>query len=104
MNSSVKTIMFWVFILVCLTLLWGVVQKGASMGKDTEVPYSELYSKIQQGQVLDAQIQGSDLRGHMKATPKDQFHTTVGGNYEDLEKAMLAANVNFSTIGFENAA
>jgi cell division protease FtsH len=88
--------MFWVFILVCLTLLWGVVQKGASMGKDTEVPYSELYSKIQQGQVLDAQIQGSDLRGHMKATPKDQFHTTVGGNYEDLEKAMLAANVNFS--------
>jgi cell division protease FtsH len=88
--------MFWVFILICLTLLWGVVQKGASMGKDTEVPYSELYSKIQQGQVLDAQIQGTDLRGHLKATPKDQFHTTIGSNYEDLEKAMEAANVNFS--------
>jgi cell division protease FtsH len=87
---------FWVFILICLTLLWGVVQRGASMGKDTEVPYSELYSKIQQGQVLDAQIQGTDLRGHLKATPKDQFHTTIGSNYEDLEKAMEAANVNFS--------
>jgi cell division protease FtsH len=95
-NSSVKTIVFWVFILICLTLLWGVVQRGASMGKDTEVPYSELYSKIQQGQVLDAQIQGTDLRGHLKATPKDQFHTTIGSNYEDLEKAMEAANVNFS--------
>ena len=88
--------MFWVFILICLTLLWGVVQRGASMGKDTEIPYSELYSKVQQGQVQDAQIQGTDLRGHLKATPKEQFHTTVGSNYEDLEKAMLAANVNFS--------
>ncbi len=88
--------MFWVFILICLMLLWGVVQRGANMGKDTEIPYSELYSKVQQGQVLDAVIQGTDLHGHMKATPKEEFHTTVGSNYEDLEKAMLAANVNFS--------
>ena len=28
--------MFWVFILICLMLLWGVVQRGASMGKDAE--------------------------------------------------------------------
>ncbi|MDR3750314.1 MAG: ATP-dependent zinc metalloprotease FtsH [Terracidiphilus sp.] len=96
MNSSVKTVMFWVFILICLMLLWGVVQRGASMGKDTEIPYSDLYNKVQQGLVQDAAIQGSDLRGHLKATPKEQFHTTVGSNYEDLKKALLAANVNFS--------
>jgi cell division protease FtsH len=96
-NSTVKTIMFWVFILICLVLLWGVVQKGAGMGaKDTEIPYSELYDKVVQGQVQDATIQGTDLRGHMKATPKEQFHTTVGDQHEDLEKAMLAAHVNFS--------
>ncbi len=88
--------MFWVFILVCLMLLFTVWQKSASMSKDTEIPYSDLYSKVQQGQVLDAAIQGSDLRGHLKASPKDQFHTTVGTNYEDLQKAMLASNVNFS--------
>ena len=28
MNSTVKTIMFWVFILICLVLLWGVVSHG----------------------------------------------------------------------------
>jgi len=89
--------MFWVFILICLVLLWGVVQKGAGMGaKDTEIPYSELYDKVVQGQVQDATIQGTDLRGHMKATPKEQFHTTVGDQHEDLEKAMLAAHVSFS--------
>jgi len=96
-NSTVKTIMFWVFILICLVLLWGVVQKGAGMGaKDTEIPYSELYDKVQQALVQDATIQGTDLRGHMKATPKEQFHTSVGDQHEDLEKAMLAAHVNFS--------
>ena len=88
--------MFWVFILICLLMLWGVVSKSTSMGKDTEIPYSDLYAKVQQGLVQDAAIQGPDLHGHLKASPKDQFHTTVGANYEDLKKAMLAGNVNFS--------
>jgi cell division protease FtsH len=88
--------MFWVFILICLMLLWGVVQRGTSMGKDTEVPYSDLFDKVQNQQVLDAAIQGNELHGHLKSSPKDQFHTTVPANYEDLEKAMLANKVNFS--------
>jgi len=89
--------MFWVFILICLVLLWGVVQKGAGMGaKDIEISYSDLYNKVVQGQVQDAQFQGTDLRGHLKANPKEQFHTTVGEQHEDLEKAMLAGGVSFS--------
>src|SRR5664279_3872394 len=88
--------MFWVFILICLMMLWAVVQRGTSMGKDTEINYSDLYNKVQQGLVQDAAIQGPDLHGHLKASPKDQFHTTVGANYDDLKKAMLAGNVNVS--------
>jgi len=88
--------MFWVFILICLMLLWGVVQRGTSMGKDTEIPYSDLFDKVQSGAVQDAAIQGNELHGHLKATPKDQFHTTVPTNYQDLEKALLASKVNFS--------
>jgi len=88
--------MFWVFILICLMLLWGVVQRGTSMGKDTEIPYSDLFDKVQNQQVLDAAIQGNELHGHLKASPKDQFHTTVPTNYQDLEKALLASKVNFS--------
>jgi cell division protease FtsH len=88
--------MFWVFILICLVLLWGVVSHGTiGAAKDTEINYSDLYDKVQQGLVQDAQIQGTDLRGHMKATPKEQFHTNIGESHEDLDKAMLAAHVNF---------
>ncbi len=47
MNSTVKTIMFWVFILICLMLLWGVVSRSnMGSGKDAEVNYSDLLSKI----------------------------------------------------------
>jgi cell division protease FtsH len=88
--------MFWVFIFICLVLFWGVVEKGASGGKDTEYSYSDLFDKVQSGQVLDAAIQGNELHGHLKTSPKDQFHTTIPGNYEDLEKALLAAKVNLS--------
>ena len=95
-NSSVKTIMFWVFILICLMLLWGVVERGANMGKEPEFSYSDLFDKVQNNLVLDATIQGDELHGHLKASPKDQFHTTLPTNYEDLEKAMLAAKVNFN--------
>jgi cell division protease FtsH len=66
------------------------------MGKDTEIPYSDLFDKVQSGAVQDAAIQGNELHGHLKATPKDQFHTTVPTNYQDLEKALLASKVNFS--------
>ena len=96
MNSSVKTIMFWVFILICLLMLWTVVQKSANMSKDTEIPYSDLFDKVQNQQVMDASVQGNEMRGHLKYSPKDQFHTTIPANYEDLEKAMLASKVNFS--------
>jgi len=90
-NATVKTVMFWAFIGVCCILLWSVVQKGASMGKDTEYTYSDLFDKVQNQQVQDASIQGNELRGHLKSAPKDQFHTTLPANYEDIEKALLAA-------------
>ena len=47
-------------------------------------------------QVQDATIQGNELHGHLKASPKDQFHTTLPANYDDLDKASCAAKVNFS--------
>ena len=57
-NSTVKTIMFWVFILISLVLLWGVVQKSTSAGKDTEVGYSDLLDKIEAGRCRMSRYRG----------------------------------------------
>jgi cell division protease FtsH len=88
--------MFWVFILICLMLLWGVVSRGANMGKDTEIGYSDLMDKIDAGQLQDASIQGTELRGHLKGS-KDQFHTTISANSTDsLTKELRQYKVNFT--------
>ncbi len=86
--------MFWVFIGICLMLLWGVVERGANLNKEQEYAYSDLFDKVQSGQVLDATIQGDELHGHLKTSPKDQFHTTLPTDYSDLLKTLTAAKVN----------
>jgi cell division protease FtsH len=95
-NSTVKSIIVWACIIAFGMFLISWVTKSAGMGgKDTEIAYSDLFSKVKQGLVKDAELQGNELHGHLKATPKEQFHTYVGDHYEDLEKAMLDAGVYF---------
>jgi cell division protease FtsH len=86
--------MFWVFILICLMLLWGVVSRGAGMGKEPEYSYSDLLDKIEAGLVQDVTIQGTELHGHLKATPKEQFHVTMPNSTDSLTKELHTAHVN----------
>ncbi len=66
------------------------------MGKEPEYSYSDLLDKIEAGLVQDVTIQGTELHGHLKATPKEQFHTTIPANTDSLTKELHAANVNFT--------
>src|ERR1700756_1088809 len=92
-NSTVKTIMFWVFILICLLMLWTVVSKSTNMTKTAEVGYSDLLDKVEAGQVGDVVIQGTDVHGHMKGQ-KDEFHTTIAsGEVDSLAKELRANKV-----------
>ena len=96
MNSTVKTIMFWAFIVICLVLLFGVVQRGAGMGgKEQEIPFSSFLEKVQLNQVNDVTVQGIEVHGHLKSEGKDapQFHTTVPSNYPDMFTQLNAAKV-----------
>jgi cell division protease FtsH len=95
-NSTVKTIMFWAVILACLMLLLTMWQKNSGMGKEAEITYSDLFDKAQAGLVQDATIEGDELHGHLKATPREEFHTTVPTDYQELEKALRADKVSLT--------
>ena len=56
MNSTVKTIIFWVFILACLVLLWQIVQKSTGMSHDREISFSQFMQDGQQRKISDAEI------------------------------------------------
>jgi cell division protease FtsH len=81
-NSTVKTVIFWVFIFLCLILLWQVFQKSSGSGHDQEVKFSQFMQDVKSGQVLDATVDGGDVHGKLKAgTPYD---AKVPVNYPQL--------------------
>uniref|UniRef100_E6QIW1 Protease, ATP-dependent zinc-metallo n=1 Tax=mine drainage metagenome TaxID=410659 RepID=E6QIW1_9ZZZZ len=97
MNSTVKTIMFWAFIIICLVLLFGVVRQSAVMGaKEQELPFSTFLDKVHGGQINDVTVQGMDVHGHLKGETKElpQFHTTVPTNYPDMFTQLNDAKVS----------
>jgi len=98
MFSSMKAIGSWLFILLCLVMLWGIIQRSASAGKEMEYAYSDLFAKVQNGLVQDAIIRGDELKGHLKTSPLNEFHTALPANHDDLLKAMLdpSHKVNFT--------
>ena len=88
MNSTVKSILFWVFILACLVLLWQIVQKSTSNGKDQEISFSTFMDDARQGQVQDVTITNSTVTGHFRNSKDNGFHTTVPANYPDMIKVL----------------
>ena len=83
MNSTVKTILFWVFIIACCLLLWQVFQKSSGVGKTQEIPFSQFLSDASQGLVHDVTVVGGDVHGHFRQK-NAAFHTYVPTNYPQL--------------------
>ncbi|HTV06184.1 MAG TPA: ATP-dependent zinc metalloprotease FtsH [Acidobacteriaceae bacterium] len=83
MNSTVKQIIFWVFIFACLVVLWRVFQTGTGSGKDHEISFSEFLQDAQQGDITEVTITGNDARGSLR-TDKEAFHTVIPANYPHL--------------------
>jgi cell division protease FtsH len=95
-NSTVKSILFWVFILACLVLLWQIVQKSTSNGKDQEISFSTFMDDARQGQVQDVVISNSTVTGHYRNNQNASFHTTVPANYPDMFKTLQDNKVSIT--------
>ena len=87
MNSTVKTILFWLVIVLSCVLLWQVVKAGGSGAKDAEINFSEFMSQVNQGNVSEVTLIGTEVRGKYRADKKG-FHTTVPSNYPDMIKQL----------------
>jgi cell division protease FtsH len=93
-NSTVKTIIFWVFIFACLILLWQVFQRSSGTGHDQDVSFSQFLNDAQTGQIQDATVNGEDVHGKLKAgTP---YHVTIPANYPHLYDVLEQNHVSIS--------
>ena len=92
MNSTVKTVLFWLMILVAAGLLWKVVQMSTGGPKEADASFSEFEQKVDQGLVKEVTVDSQEVRG--KYTDGNAFHTTVPPNYPDMYQALKSKNVS----------
>ena len=100
MNSTVKQLILWVFLFTGVICLWTFVGKNMGTVRETPVTYSDLLARANEGKVTDVTIDGTTLVGHY--TSKDQFHTTIPANYNNLLDVLNSHGVNI-TIKDQNS-
>jgi cell division protease FtsH len=93
-NSTVKTVIFWLVIVISAFLLWQVVRTGSSGSKVADVPFSQFLAEVDQGQVQDVTINAQEVQGKYK--DQKLFHTTAPVNYPDMIKALRDKGVNIN--------
>jgi len=82
LNSTVKTALLWVVIIVLVFLLWSLFQ--TTKGTSETIAFSQFLDRVNSGAVESVTIRGDDVRGETKATVaggKKEFHTTAPANY-----------------------
>jgi cell division protease FtsH len=93
-NSTVKTVAFWLLIVLSGVLLWRVVQTGGAGSKEQEISFSTFMSDVDKGTIADVTITGNEVRG--KRRDGQGFHTTAYANYPDMIKSLRDKGVNIS--------
>ena len=86
MNSTVKTVVFWLVIVLSAFLLWQVVKNSSGGQKDTERNWTQFMSDVNQGNVQEVTINGQEVRG--KYRDGKGFHTNVPVNFPDMYKTL----------------
>ena len=93
MNSTVKTVVFWLVIVLSAFLLWQVVKTSGGSQKDKEINFTQFMTDVNQGNVGEVTINGQEVRGKYR-NDKSQFHTTVPANFPDMYKTLQDKGVS----------
>ena len=91
MNSTAKTIVFWLVILVSAFLLWQVVTASHAGPKEKEVNFSQFLLDVNQGRVKEVTVTGMEVRG--KYSDGSTFHTTQPANYPAIYDTLQGKGV-----------
>jgi cell division protease FtsH len=78
-NSTVKTVLFWLLIGVSALLLWEVVKSARDGQKDQELSVTQFMGDVDQNNIRDIEVNGMEVHGHHR--DGSQFHTTAPSNY-----------------------
>jgi len=93
-NSTVKTVIFWLVIVLSAFLLWQVVRTGSNGPKEKPINFSQFLENVDQGNVKEVTITAQEVRGKFK--DDTGFNTTAPANYPDMIKNLRDKGVNIN--------
>ncbi|MGD0443356.1 MAG: ATP-dependent zinc metalloprotease FtsH [Edaphobacter sp.] len=96
MNSTVKQILIWVFMITCLFVLWQVVVKTTGGTQEKKINLTQLLNDADQGKIKDVTVNGGEVTGHYRDDPKTQFELTIPSNYPDLYNTLRSHGVEIT--------
>jgi len=91
-NSTVKTIVVWVVILLSIVVLYEVIKSGGA-NKETEINFSRFMNEVDQGNVKTVIIAGSEVHGQFR-NENSSFRTVVPTDYPDMIKILREKGVD----------
>ncbi len=90
MNSTAKTILFWVALLLTAVLLYQVVQRTTSTD-DTDFNFTRFLNEVERGSVKSVTIADSEITGEL--TTGETFKTYLPMEYPDMLTLLRDKNV-----------
>ncbi|HEY2646280.1 MAG TPA: ATP-dependent zinc metalloprotease FtsH [Candidatus Acidoferrales bacterium] len=96
-SSTLKTVMFWLFIIMLAVLLWTLVSKSGQSAREEEPSYSEFMAQVDRGNVKEVTLYLSptsyEIEGEWRE-PSKKFRTTIfKESAPDLAKTLRDKNV-----------
>lgn len=74
MDRTVKTLVFWIVIVISAFSLWQVVRSRAPDARNPEITYTTFIAKAQAGEIASVSISGTQIRGEFRN--RGNFHLT----------------------------
>ena len=82
-----KTIVFWIVILISAALLWNVVQQGGKQPGAPEIPFSEFMQKVEADEVTEVTLLDHEVRGSYKGG-KGDFYAQLPSQYPEMVRIL----------------
>jgi len=92
-NSTVKTVLFWLVIIASVVVLYQVIRTSSQGPKEVEISYSEFVQKVQQGDVESVTINGTIVQGRYRNEKNQTFRTIILMQDQDMIKILREKNV-----------
>ncbi|HEV3038201.1 MAG TPA: ATP-dependent metallopeptidase FtsH/Yme1/Tma family protein [Candidatus Angelobacter sp.] len=104
MNSSIKTIILWLVLLLTGLVLWRMISSDTSGAKTDEINYTQFKALVDQDKVAKVTIEGNDVHGEYKHGDRNHaFHLKIQLNNQETYRLLEKAQDNNVQVGYRDS-